>query len=228
MRKLFVFAMVAGLVGLGGFVREARAGVTIDLLFVGRDGGAITPTNTVTLNPGETPNLTMAVLMRNDETVAVMVYSMNYDLNLGNELDIVSQFQWEGVALNKQSTDFFAPIAGFSPTTATFVGSFQGATSNIAPPPIRPLSPSAGAFAGGYQMGTVTWHVVGASNDGVDIISGLLNFGIDGAAGGALQDLTNVIQFNGATVNVIPEPGTASLLGLGLVGILLMGRRRLS
>jgi hypothetical protein len=223
MRKLFVLAMVAGLVGLGGFVRDARAGATVDLLFIGVNGGSIAATNTVTVDVGDI--LTMAVRMRNDEAITVLVYSTNYDLDLDNELDVVTQFMWAGVAINGKASDFFAPIGGgFSPTTATFVGSFQGSTTNLSLP--RTLPPAGGAFAGGYQMGTVTWKVAaGVNNDGADIISGLLNPGVDGAADALFGDLTPELLFNSATVNFVPEPGTASLLGLGLVGLMLMGRR---
>ena len=222
MRKLFVLGMVAGLVGMGGFVRDARAGATIDLLFVGINGGSIAATNTVTVNAGDL--LTMALVMRNDQTMTIAVFSTNYDLDGDNELDVISQFQWGGVALNKQATDSFSPVGAFSPTTATFVGSFQGATTNFGGP--RVLPPAAGAFAGGYQMGTIVWKVGGGvNNDGVDVISGLLNFGIDGFFNATFDDMANLVLFNSATVNAVPEPGTAMLLGLGLVGLVLAGRR---
>lgn len=231
MRKLFVIGMAAGLIGLGGFVRDARAGSTIDLLFVGLNGGPIGATNTVTVAPSDV--LTMAALMRNDSFLTIGVFSLNYDLDGDNELDVVSSFQWSGVLL--KGGDLYKSLGGAtSPTTDTFVGSYSGATGNAALP--RLLPPSAGAFAGGYQMGTVTWHAGAAvNNDGADIISGLLNFGIDGWFGCpgvasctgtvGFTDLSGVLQFNSATVNLIPEPGTASLLGLGLLGLVLMGRR---
>jgi hypothetical protein len=227
MRKLFVLGMMAGLVGLGGFVRDASAGATIDLLFVGVNGGPIAPTNTVTVAGGDT--LTMGLRLRNDQTITVFVFSANYDLDGDNELDVVSVFQWSGVPIFKTGPQFFDPVAGLSPTTPTFVGSFQGTSTDFAVPRALPITP-----VGGYQMGTVVWKVTGNVNsDGADIISGLLNAGIDGASDAGFNFLVGVgnlggipsLVFNSATVNVIPEPGTASLLGLGLVGIVLMGRR---
>jgi hypothetical protein len=231
MRKLFVFTMVAGLVAMGGFVRDARAGATIDLLFVGHNGNPIAPTNCA-ISGGTDPGchpvntgdaLTMAAIMRNDQTLTIAIFSLNYDLGGDNELDVVSVFQWGGLPINKQATDFFAPPGPLSPTTATFAGSFQGATTNFTP---RLLPVAGGAFAGGYQMGTVVWKVnAGVENDGADIMSGLVNFGVDFFADADFLTIANQLLFRGATVNIVPEPGTASLLGLGLVGLILVGRR---
>jgi hypothetical protein len=221
MRKLFVFAIMAGLMGLGGFVRDAQAGATVDLLFVGVNGGPIVGTNTVTVSPGDT--LTMAAVMRNDQTLTAAIFSLNYDLDGDNELDVVSAFGWGGVVIFKAGTDFFAPISGLDPSSATHVGSFQGATTNLSLPRVLPIA--GGAFAGGYQMGTVTWKVnAGANNDGADIISGILAAGLDVFGDGVFNDISSSVLFRSATVNV-PEPGTAALLGLGFIGLVLMGRR---
>ena len=205
-RSAATLACLFALLGANG----ARAGATVDLLFVGLDGAPIAATNNLELSPGSIPGsvLTMAVVVRNDEPLTIAVFSLNYDLDGDNELDVVSAFQWGGVPLNKQATDFFAPIAGLAPTTATFVGSFQGATTNFSGPRVLPAA--GGAFAGGYQMGTVVWHVnVPANNDGADIISGLLNPGIDGFFNATFDDMDNSVLFRSATVNLgdfVPEP----------------------
>lgn len=222
LRPTLVLALLLALLA----VREARAGATIDLLFVGIDGSPIAPTNAIDGGyyvPGT--HLTMAAFMRNDVPLTIAVFSLNYDLGGDDELDVVSVFQWGGLPINKTATDFFAPIGAFSPTTATFVGSFQGATTNFGGP--RLLPPAAGAFAGGYQMGTVIWEMqFGIQNDGADVISGILNFGVDFFADSAFNGINDQVLFRGATINYgVPEPATAALFGLGICGLVLLRRR---
>ena len=88
------------------------------------------------------------------------------------------------------------------------------------------LPPASGIYAGGYVVGTVVWKVNGGVNtDGQDIVPGLFHrgqdffFGPPPGPGFGLVDISNAVEFNGATVNVVPEPGTAALVGLALLGL---------
>src|SRR5262245_7487058 len=214
MRKLIVMAMVAGMVGFGA--RHASAGATVDLLFVGHNGAPIAATNTVTAAPGDT--LQMAVRFTNDQGLTAAVFSLNYDLDGKSELSVATQVGWLGVSLNKTSSVLFAPLSALNPPTNTFVGSFQGLLSSASSTLTLP--------ANTYQVGTVTWTVgAGVSTDGADILSGAFNTGVDGWGGAGFNDISDTILYHSATVNVVPEPGTAALLGLGLVGLVVAGRR---
>jgi len=223
MRKLIVMAMVAGWVAAGGFVKDANAGVTIDLLFTAVNGVGIAPTATLaSVAPGDTLN--MVIVMRNDEGLTGHAFSINYDLDGENQLDVLGRGNWAGIAMNKGNTKY-TPIPGaFSPTTPTFVGSWNstnGASTNLL------LLPAAGAFAGGYSIGTVVWKVNGGTGDNsASAIIGYLNPGVDGLGGSGFNNISASALFHGATVvNVVPEPGTAALIGFGLVGLVLAGRR---
>lgn len=223
MQGALVAAVVAALVGVAGSARDARAGATVDLFFIGVNGGSIGSTNTVTADVYGGDTYTMAVLLTTDQALTVASLSLNYELEGHEVLDIVSAFVWKGLSLNPSGTIRFAPFRPLDPSTATFVGSFNGATNDQTPP-------IAGLPAGAYQMATVTWKVnaVNAQTDvgSHDILAGLFNQGVDVFRDAGFDDISGLVRFRSATVILMPEPGTASLLGLGLVG-LIQARRRL-
>jgi hypothetical protein len=165
----------------------------------------------------------MAVVLRNDERLTAAFFSLDYDLDGDDELDVVSAFQWSGLAIAPRGPYFhyLAPVESLAPTTASFVGEFGGL---VPPSPWRrTLRPASGAFAGGYQMGTVVWRVnAGVESDGADITSGGAFYS---AAGNYIADqlLFHPASVN-ASVSAVPEPGTAALLALGLVGVALASR----
>jgi hypothetical protein len=84
-------------------------------------------------------------------------------------------------------------------------------------------SGTAGGTFGKLKIGTVTFHVSGTGNETITPFYVL-------AADGFIQNdgttFTSTTPVFGAVVNIIPEPATAVLLGLGIVGIGISGRRR--
>ena len=219
MRKLLVMAMVAGLIGVGGYAKVASAGVTVDLLFVSKNGVGIAPTNAV-LGALAGDKYVMNLVMKNDVGLTAHGFSIGYDPSLTP----LGRTNWAGIAMNKGNTLYLPLAAAISNVSPGLIGTWQstnGASSNLL------LLPAAGAFAGGYTIGTVGWRVLGPAGADTDI--GFLNVGVDGLGGAGFNDITNTALFHGATVNggfVIPEPATAALLGFGLVGLVLVGRSR--
>jgi len=150
MRQLYM--LMAVVIG-GSLPQVASAGATVDLLFVGRNGSPITPTNNVGgfFPPSEvvvSDTVTMAVVMTNDQALTAAVFSLNYDLDSRDMLNVVATFQWAGVAITATNRVRFEPLAPLAPTTNTFVGSFQGVSGRFDPPAVLPKA--GGAFAGGW------------------------------------------------------------------------------
>merc|ERR1712000_437664 len=90
---------------------------------------------------------------------------------------------------------------------------------------------SVGAVAGSDAGAAGTWTLGSANFDLTGTVVGtheIENFwreNIDGI-GNTTSDLPLTTPLASGYVTVVPEPGTVSLLGLGIVGLVLAGRRR--
>jgi len=241
MRKVFSVGLMAAMIAMVGMTRDASATVTISLRWetctscVGFVAGA---SNTITANAG-TQTARLGIFLSHDDLDEVQIYnfSLAYDQDLANELNVntlvMNTSEWAGTDVDPSGmTDLFAPLGGLAFTES---GVVAGAVQNIDSAslggnlPGQGLPYSAGTFVGvapltPYRVGFVTFIINGAVTDGVDIISGDL-FGPDGIFDGLGNDIVGQTTYDSATVNLVPEPGTASLLGLGLVGLVLAGRR---
>jgi hypothetical protein len=77
--------------------------------------------------------------------------------------------------------------------------------------------------AGTYTLGSINFDTSGTLGGSHDILS-YLREGVGGVTD--KKFVAAPVQLNGAILNVVPEPGTAALLGLGVMGLVLAGRRR--
>jgi hypothetical protein len=215
--------LMAAMVCLVGMTRDAGATATVSLVFSGCTGACAggVGTNNVTVAPGDI--LEMDVILTHNEAsgLGIHAFSINFDSDLGDELNLLAAKAWSGFTyMVTMASATYSPLGtGVGPNIESTgavggqIGTYESGTTA-----------TQGLPAGTYTVGTARFLVTGnVSTDGDDLFSGLFRVGIDGIFNGANLATTNV--FGNGSVNAIPEPGTASLLGLGIVGLVLAGRR---
>jgi hypothetical protein len=210
------------------FGLSANAGVTVDVHFADQTS----PTG-LTVLPGDTaaPGCTftgyygrtvatgrcMDVLLKTTDPLIAVASYVSYESD--NGLAVSSFKEWQGVGVS--FTAMGALLKSCSPADGvTDNGSQIGNLGClVAPPPNGPPSVAPGT----YRLGTIVWDTSGVTGSEAISITGVI---VGAVINGVITDVSASVVKGSHGINIIPEPGTASLLGLGLVGLILAGRRK--
>jgi len=218
MRKLFILTAIMGLIGAGGYAPEASAS-SVSLVLTSAPGP-------IAIGGTATFNIVMTIdgTGGGDGNVA----STTTLLSLSNPLAVVVTAAFSGpTASGVGLTNFNIRNAAFLPL-GTCVNTATTGTCTAA----VGLGATDAGYYGGLSAGVATFGTFTVGTITVTAIApgdtSLILFnrqGIDEWTDGAGNVLPIQPTLGTGFVQVIPEPATASLIGLGLVGLLLAGRR---
>jgi hypothetical protein len=222
------------------WAQDAAAGVTYDFAFRSTDklgdpisGGSVsggghsftfTPAAAQACEPTTKAAPGCAVLdVLLITTTPLVSASVSVAFDDSNGLAAARASRWVGVGIVFGMLP--VPVVIFGPAegpkvdcTATTCGSFDGAI----PPPNGPPSLPPGT----YDIGTVVWDTTSATGASALMTAILAGDGTFGVVNGNVVDLTGSEVLKQGLI-LVPEPGAAGLMGLGLVALVrLNGRRR--
>jgi len=229
-------ALLVSLVCVAGLAasvaQDTRAGVTIDVVFL----DATSPSG-ITIDAGDagpggcgpcgayycyvsSPGYCMDVILTTTDSIVGMSVSVTYDGDNGLALDSMAEWVGVGVSFNKVGTlqKACAPAGGLADNG----GILQSFDCIIPEPNVPPMMDP-----GTYHIGTIIWDT-SATTPGTEMIQAVLAGGdaVTAAINGNVVDVSASVVLGSHMLTIIPEPGTAALLGLGFVGLFLAARRR--
>jgi hypothetical protein len=169
--------------------------------------------------PGDVATAELLVSLDPGVPISTYAASVRFDAELGDQLDVVSIFSPHAIAFAPGVIwgIHVIPIAEESvPGEAGLVTSFSHQTfSNL---PVGPFTVS---------VGTIDFLLSdGLTATGTAVEPGYFTIGRDGWIDGDLEYRSDGLTALAGSVSAIPEPGTASLLALGLAGCARLARCR--
>jgi hypothetical protein len=232
--RTLALAFAVTLAALFGFSSSAGASASVDLVWV----------STSNTDPAHTPLSvgvgTSAIMAHPGDHVGLAIYltagseglsAWGISLSFNDQVQVLHTPNEFGVKPTATCTPF--PACFFaSPTMSPFTPGVSG---------VSPSGPITTGFVYTFEAGTLgngllgsfgplkigeVWFEVQSTvgTDGADVASGFFNAGTDGAFDNTSMPVAMI--FGNAAVDLWgPEPGTATLLGLGLLGLTLAGRR---
>ena len=208
MRALLI-GITTSLVAVLGFAGSANADATVDLLW----GGV---SSAITGPDGSSTTLVLAVVIT---AGASGVESFGLTVDYSSAAGKLAVIGYTNSANLGGGVPIFPLTLGLTADTGTSVTNINAGSLPVA-------FLGTGLFAGqSFLAGTITFHKA-AGVGTFSLTPGILPASTDdiiGFGGGVISATTT---FNGASITNIPEPGTVSLLGLGLGALAVAGRRR--